>query len=291
MPRNPAEISALATLACLLEASAQKPGNVAPGRPFRDMRYEDFLASAVAIGPVLAQAGQRPVGETIHAAVRATRHWTRANTNLGIVLLLTPLARAATLDEPLPEALRTVLRRTTVADAVEAYAGIRLAHPGGLGGAPDQDLGTAPTVPLLETMRLAAERDAVAREYATGFRTTFETGAPAVRAARAAGFGWDEASIEAFLTLLARQPDTLIARKLGPETARDVSERASGVLAAGGLRTEPGRAALAVFDASLRDPQNSRNPGTTADLTAAALFVVLLEDGWMPEYPRNARAQ
>jgi triphosphoribosyl-dephospho-CoA synthetase len=36
---------------------------------------------------------------------------------------------------------------------------------------------------------------------------------------------------------------------------------------------------LAQFDASLRDPGNRRNPGTTADLTAAAIFVQLVETG------------
>jgi triphosphoribosyl-dephospho-CoA synthase len=291
MPTAPTEISALATLACILEASAAKPGNVAPGHPFHDMRYEDFVASAIAIGPAMAQAGQRPLGETIRAAVRATRAWTAANTNLGIVLLLAPLARAAGLPGALGESLGSVLRHTTVADAIETYAAIREAGPAGLGSAPDQDLGAAPTVTLVETMRLAAERDAVAREYATGFATTFQVGAPALRQARRSGLGWEETTIETYLTLLAHQPDTLIVRKLGAGPAGEISERARGVLGAGGIRTEAGRAALAAFDASLRDTQNSRNPGTTADLTAAALFIVLIEDGWVPEHSRNDRAQ
>ncbi len=291
MSTPPSELAACTTLACLLEASAPKPGNVAPGRPFRDMRYEDFVASAVAIGPVLAQAGQRPLGETIRDAVRATRRWTNANTNLGIILLLTPLARAAALSGVLRDGLRTVLRHTTVTDAAEAYVGIREARPGGLGHAAEQDLAAAPSVTLLEAMRLAAERDAIAAEYASGFRVTFEVGLPAVRAARAAGLDWEGATVETFLTLLAHQPDTLIARKLGAAAAAEVRARAAGVLAAGGLRDEAGRAALAVFDASLRDTQNSRNPGTTADLTAAALFAVLIEDGWVAGTPRTDRAQ
>ena len=43
-----------AQLACLLEVSAPKPGNVSPGRHFADLRYEDFLASALAIGEPMA---------------------------------------------------------------------------------------------------------------------------------------------------------------------------------------------------------------------------------------------
>ncbi len=291
MPESPPEIAALATLACLLEASAPKPGNVGPGRPFRDMCHEDFVASAVAVGPLLGQAGQRPLGETIRAAITATRQWTEANTNLGIVLLLAPLAKATALPPPLRSGVRTVLQHTTVADAVEVYAAIRLAQPGGLGTVPEQDLGDAPGVPLLDTMRLAAGRDAVAREYATGFQTTFEVALPALRRARDAGLGWEEAVVEAFLAILAHQPDTLFARKLGSGVAAEVTARAQEVLAAGGLHDEAGRAALAAFDASLRDPHNSRNPGTTADLTAGALFVALVEDGWRADPSRNDRAQ
>src|SRR5437762_9690484 len=89
-----ADVAAAAQLACLLEASAPKPGNVSPGRHFHDLRYEDFLASAVAIGEPLAGAGARPVGATVRLAVEATARWTRSNTNLGIILLLAPLARA-----------------------------------------------------------------------------------------------------------------------------------------------------------------------------------------------------
>ena len=91
---NPRDAVASAVqFACLLEASAPKPGNVSPGRPFHDMRYEDFLASAAAIGPAFTRAGERGLGATILEAVEATRRWTRANTNLGIILLAAPRAR------------------------------------------------------------------------------------------------------------------------------------------------------------------------------------------------------
>ena len=95
--RTAADIAALAQLACLLEVSAPKPGNVSPGRHFADLRYEDFLTSAIAIGQPFARAGDQSVGVTIRHAIDATACWTRTNTNLGIVLLLAPLARAAVL--------------------------------------------------------------------------------------------------------------------------------------------------------------------------------------------------
>src|SRR5690242_15328097 len=93
--RQAADVAAAAQLACLLEASAAKPGNVSPFASFRDATYEDFLASAAAIGPALALASEQPLGATIRAAVEATARWAPSNTNLGLVLLLAPLARAA----------------------------------------------------------------------------------------------------------------------------------------------------------------------------------------------------
>ena len=92
---RPVNVGLAAQLACLLEVSAPKPGNVSPGRHFADLRYEDFLASALAIGEPMAAAGEHSVGVTVRRAVEATARWSRSNTNLGIVLLFAPLARAA----------------------------------------------------------------------------------------------------------------------------------------------------------------------------------------------------
>jgi triphosphoribosyl-dephospho-CoA synthase len=278
---TPAEVAAAGQLACLLEVSAPKPGNVSPERHFHDTRYEDFLASAVAIGPALAEAGRQPVGRVIRRAMEDTLRWTRSNTTLGIVLLLAPLARAALLEGgTLRQRLSRILTETTVDDAADVYAAIRRARPGGLGESKVEDVAAAPSVALREAMALAAERDAIAREYVTDFALTFQTGVPAVLAARRAGLVWTDAAVEAYLALLETAPDTHIARKLGPAEATAVSRRAREVRAAGGTQSDAGRKALAALDAELRDPRNRRNPGTTADLTCASLFVVILEGGW-----------
>src|SRR3954462_6888980 len=130
--RSPVEVAGAAQLACVLEASADKPGNITPRHDFSDTSYEDMLRSAIAIGPELGRAGERGVGETVLAAVRATRRVAGANTNLGIALLLAPLARAALLGGELRERLESVLAALTLDDARAAYAAIRLAGAGGL---------------------------------------------------------------------------------------------------------------------------------------------------------------
>ncbi len=277
------DVGVMAQLACLLEVSAPKPGNVCPGRHFADARYEDFLASAAAIGGPLAGAGTRPLGATIRLAIEATADWTISNTNLGLVLVLAPLARAAALESRpgrLRDSLRKVLAATTVGDARDTYAAIRRASPGGLGTVDEQDVSGDPTVTLLDTMRLAADRDSIAREYATAYETTFEIGVPALQRARADALEWDDAVVETFLTLLAAREDTHIARKAEASVAADVAQGARDVLAAGGVRTAAGRGALDKFDRRLRDERHGINPGTPADLTAAAVFVVLAAGGW-----------
>jgi triphosphoribosyl-dephospho-CoA synthase len=275
---SPAFVSKAVQLACLIEATAPKPGNVSPGRHFKDMHYEDFLVSAAAIGPVMAEAGDRPIGATVLAAVRATAQWTRVNTNLGITLLFAPLARAALAGSrgSLREQLSAELEASTLQDARDVYAAIRLANPGGLGRVAAQDVAGEPAGVLREVMALAADRDAVAHEYATDYSRIFDEGVPALLRAQSDGLGWVDATVETYLQLLAAGPDTLIARKQGMPAAVAVSQRAGDVVSSGGVRSAEGRVRLEAFDQALRDPDNANNPGATADLTAAVLFVTLL---------------
>ncbi len=109
-------------MACLLEVSAEKPGNVNRQQDFNDACFEDFVISAAAIGPAFRRAPDTSVGETILNAVRTTRHFVGGNTNLGIVLLLAPLAKAAGMEgfDALRSALGSVLKSLTVDDARKA---------------------------------------------------------------------------------------------------------------------------------------------------------------------------
>lgn len=276
---TPDAVAAAAQLACLLEVSAEKPGNVTPTHAFNDMSYDDFLRGTVALGPELARAGERGVGATIRAAIAARWRWTRANTNLGIVLLFAPLARAALSGNgDLRDSLSTVLRGLTVDDARAAYAAIRLASPGGLEAEVEHDVRAEPSVTLREAMASAAERDSIAAEYLSDYVITFERGLPALQSALANGASTNQAVVQTYLELLAAVPDTLIARKCGLATAQTVSQETAQVLAAGGVFRAEGEQAIAALDARLRVAKdNSLNPGTTADLVAATLLVGLLE--------------
>ena len=51
-------VAGAAQLACVLEVSAEKPGNITPSHDFHDTSYEDMLLSAIALGPALASSTQ-----------------------------------------------------------------------------------------------------------------------------------------------------------------------------------------------------------------------------------------
>jgi triphosphoribosyl-dephospho-CoA synthase len=276
---GPDDVVRAAQLACVLEASAEKPGNITPTHDFDDTSHEDMLRSGIALGAEFGRAGERGVGETVLAAVRASRGAAGANTNLGIALLLAPLARAVlgTSDGLLRERLGEVLGALTVGDARNAYAAIRLAGAGGLDETVEHDVREEPRVTLREAMAAAAHRDTIASEYVTDHAVTFELGLPALTDALDDGLRPREAIVELALRILATVPDTLIARKRGADAAGRVAAGARQVLAAGGVRSAQGRSALAGFDASLRREGNALNPGTTADLVTAVLFVAALE--------------
>jgi triphosphoribosyl-dephospho-CoA synthase len=271
------DVARAAQLACVLEASAEKPGNVTPSHDFDDTSYEDMLRSGIALGAELGRTGERGVGDTVLAAVRASRDAAGANTNLGIALLLAPLSRAALSGGPLRERLGDVLLALTVDDARGAYAAIRLAGAGGLDEPVEHDVRDEPRVTLREAMAAAAQRDTIASEYVTDHAVTFELGLPVLADALSDELRPRDAIVELALRLLAAVPDTLIARKRGADAADRVAAGARQVLTAGGVRSARGRNALAEFDASLRQDGNALNPGTTADLVTAVLFVALLE--------------
>jgi triphosphoribosyl-dephospho-CoA synthase len=264
----------LAEIACLLEVTARKPGNVHRFADLPGMCFTDFLLSASAIAGPFDQVVSQGVGAVVLAAILATRRVVSTNTNLGMVLLLAPLA-AVPEGIDLACGARRALAETTVADACLVYRAIRLAQPGGMGEVPDQDVSNAPTQTLREVMCLAAERDLIARQYANGYREVLNEGLPCLRDSLREGQPIETAIVSAYLHLLAHYPDSLISRKRGLAVATEVSRRAALVLAGGWPIQDEARRLCDEFDCWLRQPENRYNPGTTADLVTAAVYAGL----------------
>lgn len=272
--------------ACRDELEAPKPGNVHVYAPGHRMTVAQFEESAAAAAGPLCAPGAR-VGARIRGAVEATIKAVGANTNLGIVLLCAPLAAAA---DPAFSALASgekhgdlrgsllhVLDGLDVADAADAFAAIVRASPAGLGRAEQHDVFAPPHITLKQAMAVAADRDRVARQYATGFADVFDLGMP-VHAAGAAR--WSDpkfATLAVYLAFLSRFPDSHILRKYGADAAADVRRTAQKFDATLDAAADPASVVpgLLVWDKNLKE--RGLNPGTSADLTVATLFGLRLQ--------------
>ncbi|MGD9646049.1 MAG: triphosphoribosyl-dephospho-CoA synthase [Pirellulales bacterium] len=274
MSKHALSLGQCASLACLLEVSIPKPGNVHRGADFEDVTFYHFAAAAAVIAPAIDQAPGRGVGETVLDAVSLTRRLVATNTNLGTLLLIAPLA-GVPRDVPLAEGLPGVLATLDATDARCIYEAIRLAQAGGLGKVAEADVANAPPADLVAAMRLAADRDLVARQYVNDFAEVLGSVVPWLADAMARDLGLVQAVRAAQLRLLAAFPDSLIARKCGLPTAEQASALAQAALAAGPPGSEAHEEVVAELDFWLRSDGHRRNPGTTADLLAAGLFAAL----------------
>lgn len=270
--RGSPELSTLVRRACLTECTARKPGNVYPGADFEDLTYQHFVAAAHVAAETLPAAGAVGVGPAVLNCVRETRRECGTNVNLGIALLLAPLC-AVPAEQSLADGVGPVLAATTVNDAAAVYEAIRLASPGGLGEAAEQDVRDEPTVTLTAAMALAADRDRVAMEYRLAFSGTRWWAAylnqhwPHDRPA-----GWEDRVIGTYLAMLRLFPDSHIARRCGTEEAEKVRRHVYASHAGQLRRPAAEQRWVRLLNAWLRADGHRRNPGTTADLTCAALF-------------------
>jgi triphosphoribosyl-dephospho-CoA synthase len=236
------------------------------------MTAAQFMTSArVSSGPI--SDPRLPLGKRILEAVRATREAVATNTNLGILLLAGPLARAAEISRGgLRDNLQAVLEGIDPADTAAVFEAIALAAPGGLGAA-ENDVREAPRVTLIEAMKEAAGRDRIARQYVTGFDDVFGLGVGAIEAALARGEDGIWPAVFAHMAFFSGFPDSHVMRKHGADTAGRVRDEAVAVNAAlhAAAGEEERLRLLLAFDRRLKAARI--NPGTSADLTVASLFV------------------
>jgi triphosphoribosyl-dephospho-CoA synthase len=270
-------------LATIMEATAPKPGNVHRGADFEDASYPDFIVAATLVAPIIEQAIEVPLGQTILSAVAATRSAVGTNTNLGTLLLVAPLAKVPR-GERLASGVAEVLANLSAQDAADVYQAIRLANPGGLGKVDSGDVAGPAPDDLIAAMRSASDHDMVARQYATNFADLFDAVVPRLERAVASGWSLLESIVRVHLEVMSEFPDSLIARRKGADVARQAAAMAHKVLSSGLPGDEVYERGLADLDFWLRADGHLRNPGTTADLVAAGLFVALRDGIIKPPY-------
>lgn len=272
-----------AQLATILEATACKAGNVHPGASFADMTYSDFLVTAATLQsalsqPIVERIGVGPLALQLVQAVRAA---VGRNTNLGTILLLAPIVVAARQFEDhsslnacqLKDRIGCVLASLSNLDSQLVYQAIREAQPGGLGTVAGHDVQSSAPNKLVDAMRLVADVDAVARQYCNGFADIFERLLPWLNEALSDSGEVFEAICILQLRWMAFQPDGLIVRKTGMEIATQAQQLALKCLTENGSLKPTDYQRLDEF---LRADGHRRNPGTTADLIAATLFIRLI---------------
>ncbi len=306
-------ISKCLELAILLEVSAEKPGNVNLTSSFEGTICQHFLASAVAAGPSFQEAAYRGalvaenklgisevgLGQIIKTCVADVNAWQKGgNTILGTIMLFAPIAVASGMTPSpknylfdfsvLRKNIDLVVKSATALDSVHLYEAVDIANPSGLNDAPDLDV-TDPrskerlireNVTLFQVFKIASVYDDICAEWVHNYPITFDLAYPYLLE-QLKSKPLNTAVVHTFLKILSERPDTFIARKLGKEKAGEASSDAKAVLKLGGLETEKGKKSLTAFDKKLRLSQNKCNPGTTADLTAAALALCTLR-GYRP---------
>ena len=274
------------------EASAFKAGNVHPLIGFDNMDFARFVAAAEAIGDAIDRSTALSLGQLVVQCTRAMLDVTGVNTSLGTILLLAPLIQyeiqcEQTSDECLrsqmlrPEwtgnSIQQWLQATSFEDSSQIYRAIASCKPGGMGSSQSMDILGPPPDSILKAMRLAAEHDDVALQYCNGYlevaRYARYLVSPEYRAMSLA-----DAIRRLQLVILAERVDSLIARKCGLTVGREVQSRA-GILMRSTYGSALFEAEWKAFDEFLRSDGNRRNPGTTADLIATALYVA--SDVWM----------
>lgn len=300
-------------LAILLESGAHKPGNVSVVTNFEGTHYEHFLASAVAVAPSFGYAGEQGiavskgeihagevgVGRIIKDCVENINAWQHGgNTLLGTVILLVPVAVAAGMSRSekgifdaaeLRRNLRLTVESTTPEDAVNLYEAIRNANPSGLGNVSELDVNNPDSISkilnekisLYQIFKIASSYDTICSEWVNDYAITFDFAYPYLTEQIKKTDDLSVAIIQTFLKVLAEYPDTFIARKTSFEKAKEVSAKAAHILQLGSLETSIGRESLSKFDRELRRESNLLNPGTTADIMAAALALCVL-GGYRP---------
>lgn len=274
------DISRMYMQACLAELEALKPGNVHIFADGHGMQVQDFIKSAEASAlPICKPA--LSVGERIFYAVNATWQAVGCNTNLGIILLCAPIIHTYLENSHsfTNHSLKQTLSKLSYKDAKFAFSAIQLASPAGLGTLAEHDVNQTPEISLLEAMQLAAERDAIARQYTNGYAQVFEFG---VKLHKKISLQWQQeawVNTAVYLSFLAHLTDSHISRKIGREAALAVQQEAVAHYKIFIEQENPKlyMPKLLAFDQSLKS--RGINPGTSADLTVATILLMSLNKG------------
>ncbi|PKP60007.1 MAG: hypothetical protein CVT88_04165 [Candidatus Altiarchaeales archaeon HGW-Altiarchaeales-1] len=288
------QIGNFARVACILEVTTEKPGNVTPTHDFADTKFENFIFGSMLIGDAVEKAftdGYKEnfnIGKRIHQFAKQSKIYNETNTHFGIVLLFIPLATALGMalgmmmkgneneknnkisDENLRNAITHVMKKTNVDDAIYFHKAVKMSNV-----RVSKDFGIdkfdilsenfikiakKENINLYHLLKISADKDIIARDLTTKMEISFE------HLDFLKGISRKDI-LSLYLLLLSKFQDTLIMKKRGSEISENVSEMAKEVIN-GNLSVEKFSDYLYI---------NNINPGTIADITANVVFLYLLK--------------
>lgn len=274
-----------AQLAMLLEVYASpKPGNVDRTHDRGNTRYEHFLASSVAVYPVLREASmvEKGMGKLIRRAVEESMKWQNGgNVHFGSILLIIPLVMAAGISkgyEEIKKKAKEFVLNSSVEDAIELYkafsrAKVKVKEVKELSVLDKNSLQEIreKRLTFYDILTLSASYDLISKELVEGFEKSFRYAEIIKDFVKRSNMSINDAIVCAFLTLLSEEEDTFVKMEFGSKKSKYVMDRAKNLIEKG---YNSNRKEVEELDKELL--KAGINPGTTADIIVAALFLAII---------------
>ncbi|MEW5759922.1 MAG: triphosphoribosyl-dephospho-CoA synthase [Candidatus Thermoplasmatota archaeon] len=273
--RNRSSVGSLASLACILELAAFKPGNVSFFFEYQKQKLEHFLSGAIAISEpmnLLARRKNYSVGKGIYDGVVLMNELQKSgDTHFGTILLFAPIAKSCYYNKNIKESLSFVLDSLTFIDALYVFKAFHIAKPKGICDVKTLDIRKKETlekivadrIGLKEFMEAGKNVNTIAYEYSTNYSITFKL--LKKFSEEYEKFGLREAIKKIYIYQLSRRADSHIIGNHGEKIAIKVKDLANEALKKKNVNE------LKSFL-----EKNRINPGVTADLVATVLFLSLL---------------
>jgi len=271
-------IGNIARIACVLELTTEKPGNITPNHDFTDTKFENFIYGSIFIGNHVENAfmdgkkGEFKIGKRIFQFVNELKFYNKRNTHFGIALLFIPVATACGIQENqknfnnLRDAIDYVMKNTTVDDAIYFHKSVKIGNVRvGCAGKNKIDILSEnfeksvrkENINLYHLMKIS-ENDLIARELTTKMEISFSHCLDEISR---------EEILSLYMLLLSKFPDSLIEKKYGRKEALKVSEMAKNVV----------NKKMDIKELRNYLYRKNLNPGSIADITANIIFLCLLK--------------
>ena len=261
---------------CDKEMDSLKPGNVHKYSKGHGMSTKDFFKSSLIISKCLTKNNLN-LGQKILSSVNEIQNKIKKNTNLGIILMLSPIATIVQKEgviskEELLKKIKSLIKKQNIKNSIPIFEAIALTSPGGLGFSKKYDVNKLPKTNLYKAMEYSKKRDLIARQYYNGFKDIFNIGVPAYKKFYNKWGRVNWALTGVYLTFLKKFNDSHITRNKGNKIATSVKKEAKKYYFF--LKKNKNlikiKKKLLIFDKKLKSKRI--NPGTIADLTVATLL-------------------